>query len=61
MGERVGRHVAGYSHTELELILDFLRFGRQAADQEISRMRREGIPHAVRRPRDAPTSSQESC
>jgi hypothetical protein len=24
-------------------------------------MRREGIPHAVRRPRDASTSSQESC
>jgi DNA-binding MarR family transcriptional regulator len=57
MGEQMQRHVAGYSDTELELILDFLRVGREAADEEISRMRREGLPHAVRRPRDPSQTS----
>jgi hypothetical protein len=42
--EQIQRHVAGYSDTELELIVNFLRAGREAADQEISRMRREGLP-----------------
>ena len=48
--EQIQRRVAGYSDTELELIVSFLRAGRESADQEISRMRREGLPHAVRRP-----------
>jgi DNA-binding MarR family transcriptional regulator len=60
MGEHLQRHVAGYSDTELELVLDFLRAGREAADQEISRMRRGGVPHAVRRPRDPRNPSQIS-
>jgi DNA-binding MarR family transcriptional regulator len=60
MGEQIQRHVAGYSDTELELIVNFLRAGREAADQEISRMRREGLPHAVRRPRHPSDPSHAS-
>jgi DNA-binding MarR family transcriptional regulator len=49
LGEQLLRHVAGYSDTELEVVLDFLRASRQGADEEIGRMRREGPPHAVGR------------
>ena len=51
MGEKIGRHLASYSAAELQTVLDFMRAGREAADEEISRIRQRGIRHATRRPR----------
>lgn len=51
MGERMAAVVAKYTDAELDAILDFMRAGRQAADDEIMLMREQGYRHAVRRPR----------
>jgi DNA-binding MarR family transcriptional regulator len=51
MGERISRHLAGYSTAELEAVLKFMRFGQQAADEEIAEIRGRGIRHATRRRR----------
>jgi hypothetical protein len=51
MGEKIGRHLASYSAAELQTVLDFMRAGREAADEEIAHIRQQGIRHATRRPR----------
>jgi DNA-binding MarR family transcriptional regulator len=53
MGERMNAYLAGCSAAELETILGFMRAGEQAANEEITRIRRQGIRHATRRPRGA--------
>jgi DNA-binding MarR family transcriptional regulator len=50
MGEKIGRHLASYSAAELQTVLDFMRAGREAADDETARIRRQGIRPATRRP-----------
>jgi DNA-binding MarR family transcriptional regulator len=49
MGERMGRYLAGCTDGELATILAFMRAGREAADEEISRIRANGTRHATRR------------
>jgi len=51
MGEKMSRHLAGYTSDELATILAFMRAGHQAADEEIARIRNDGIRHATRRSR----------
>ena len=53
IGARMGEYLAGRSAAELATILDFMHAGQQAADEEISRIRQQGIRHATRRPRQA--------
>jgi DNA-binding MarR family transcriptional regulator len=53
MGERMAEYVSGRTATELETILAFMRAGREAAEQEIARVRGQGVRHATRRARDA--------
>ena len=53
IGVQMSRHLAGYTAAELETILAFIRAGRQAAEGEIARIRREGLGHATRRRRHA--------
>jgi DNA-binding MarR family transcriptional regulator len=48
MGERVSAYLAERSPAELETILAFMRAGRQVADEEIARIRDQGIRHATR-------------
>ena len=50
MGEKMSRHLAGCTAGELAAILAFMRAGRAAADEEITRIRAGGVPHAIRRP-----------
>jgi len=47
----LGRYLAGCSTADLAVVLAFMRAGRQAADEEITRIRQQGIRHATRRPR----------
>jgi DNA-binding MarR family transcriptional regulator len=49
MAEKMNRHLSGCSDDELRTILDFMRAGRIAADEEIARLRRQGMRHATRR------------
>jgi len=49
MGEKMSRHLAQYTDDELATILAFMRAGREAADEEISRIRTNGTRHATRR------------
>jgi DNA-binding MarR family transcriptional regulator len=49
MSEKIDRHLSGYSDDELRTVLDFMRAGRTAADEEIARIREQGIRHATRR------------
>lgn len=51
MGDRMAKYLAARTDAELAVILDFMRAGRDAADQEISRIRDAGIHHARRTPR----------
>lgn len=51
MGEKMNRYLAGCSAADLAAVLAFMRAGRRAADEEIARIRRQGIRHATRRPR----------
>jgi DNA-binding MarR family transcriptional regulator len=48
MGEKMSRHLAQYTDDELATILAFMRAGREAADEEISRIRASGTRHARR-------------
>jgi DNA-binding MarR family transcriptional regulator len=50
MGERMSDYLSGRSTAELAAILTFMHAGREAADAEISRIRRQGVRHATRRP-----------
>jgi DNA-binding MarR family transcriptional regulator len=50
-GERMAAYLSGRSAAELETILAFMRAGREAAEEEIDRVRSQGIRHATRRPR----------
>ena len=54
MGKRMNDAIARYSASELAVILDFMRAGRQAADAEIALMRERGHAHAVRHPVGSP-------
>jgi DNA-binding MarR family transcriptional regulator len=49
MSEKIDRHLSGYSDDELRTVLDFMRAGRAAADEEIARIREQGTRHATRR------------
>jgi DNA-binding MarR family transcriptional regulator len=49
MAEKMNRHLSGYSDDELRTVLDFMRAGRTAADEEIARIREQGTRHATRR------------
>ena len=49
MAEKMNRHLSGYGDDELRTVLDFMRSGRAAADEEIARIREQGIRHATRR------------
>ena len=51
MAEKMNRHLSGCSDDELRTVLDFMRAGRSAADEEIARIREQGIRHATRRRR----------
>lgn len=51
MGERIGRYLDQLSPADLAAVLAFMRAGREAADEEIDRIRRQGIRHATRRSR----------
>lgn len=55
VGERTAAYLAGRTVAELETILAFMRAGREAAEEEIARVRGEGVRHATRRPRDTGT------
>jgi hypothetical protein len=50
MAEKMNRHLSGYSDDELRTVLDFMRAGRTAADEEIARIREQGTRHATHRP-----------
>lgn len=50
MGDRMSRYLAARSNEELTTILAFMRAGREAADDEIARIRAGGVRHATRRP-----------
>ncbi len=52
MAAKMNQHLAGYSDEELGTILDFMRAGRVAADEEIARIREQGLRHATRRGAD---------
>jgi len=54
MGEKISRYLAESSTADLTAVLAFMRAGRQAADEEIARIRRQGIRHATRRSRHRP-------
>jgi DNA-binding MarR family transcriptional regulator len=49
MGEKMNDHLAGYSTAELRTVLKFMCAGREAADEEIARIRAQGHRHATRR------------
>jgi DNA-binding MarR family transcriptional regulator len=49
ISEKMDRHFSAYSDDELRTVLDFMRAGRTAADEEIARIREQGIRHATRR------------
>jgi DNA-binding MarR family transcriptional regulator len=51
MGEKMSRYLDQLSTADLAAVLAFMRAGREAADEEIGRIRRQGILHATRRPR----------
>ena len=51
MGEKMSRYLDELSTADLTAVLAFMRAGREAADEEIARIRRQGIRHATRRPR----------
>jgi DNA-binding MarR family transcriptional regulator len=51
MGEKMSRYLDQLSTADLAAVLAFMRAGREAADEEIARIRRQGIRHATRRPR----------
>lgn len=51
MGEKMSRYLDQLSLADLAAVLAFMRAGRQAADEEIDRIRRQGILHATRRAR----------
>jgi DNA-binding MarR family transcriptional regulator len=53
MGDKMNGILAGYSGEQLEAVLAFIRAGQQAADEEIARIREQGIRHATRRSRRA--------
>jgi DNA-binding MarR family transcriptional regulator len=55
MAEKMNRYLSGCSDDELRTILDFMRAGRTSADEEIARIREQGIRHATRR--RGPTSA----
>src|ERR671936_130051 len=50
MGEKMSRYLDELSTADLTAVLAFMRAGREAADEEIARIRRQGIRHATRRP-----------
>ena len=49
MAERMNAYLAGYSDDELRTVLNLMRAGRIAADEEIARVREQGTTHATRR------------
>ena len=49
MAEKMAGHLSEYSDAELRTVLSFMRAGRIAADEEIARVREQGIAHATRR------------
>lgn len=49
MGERISRYLAACGDDELATIIAFMRAGREAADEEIARIRAGGVRHATRR------------
>lgn len=49
MGERISRYLAACGDDELATIIAFMRAGREAADEEIARIRAGGVWHATRR------------
>jgi DNA-binding MarR family transcriptional regulator len=51
VGERTAAYLAGRTAAELETILAFMRAGREVAEEEIARVRGDGVRHATRRPR----------
>ncbi|MGE5286225.1 MAG: MarR family winged helix-turn-helix transcriptional regulator [Micromonosporaceae bacterium] len=55
MGDQMSAYLSRCTRDELETILEFMRAGREAADEQITRIRRGGIRHATRRPRGAAT------
>lgn len=54
MGEKISRYLDQLSTSDLAAVLAFMRAGREAADEEIDRIRRQGIRHATRRRSQAP-------
>jgi hypothetical protein len=50
----MSRYLDHLSTADLAAVLAFMRAGREAADEEIARIRRQGIRHATRRPRRGP-------
>lgn len=52
VGERMAAYLSGCSAAELATILAFMRAGREAADEEIDRVRAQGVRHATRRHRE---------
>lgn len=57
MGTTMRTYLDGCTDGQLATILDFIRAGRQAADEEIARIRREGRRHATRRRRGTAAGS----
>jgi DNA-binding MarR family transcriptional regulator len=58
MSERMSRQFDGYTDAHLATIFDFMQAGRRETDEEIERIRSQGLRHATRRPREtAPLSS----
>lgn len=51
LGEKMGAYLDGCTDGQLTTILDFVRAGRQVTDEEIARIRRDGVRHATRRRR----------
>jgi DNA-binding MarR family transcriptional regulator len=49
MAEKMNQHLSAYSDSELRTALGFMRAGRIAADEEITRIREQGTRHATRR------------
>lgn len=49
MAAKMNQHLGGYGKKELTTVLDFMRAGRTAADEEIARIREQGTRHATRR------------
>ena len=60
LGDQMSAYLSGCTRAELETILAFMRACREAADEQIARIRRGGIRHATRRRRTASTTSTDT-